>query len=650
MKRPFAFIGFTFALTLLALCVIPIKAVTPAMLVLLALSVMSLSIKGLRQAKVIPIVLWSMFFACFLLLIVNYNSVLPSKELAGTSAKTTFRIVDLPDYNRETSKYSYVIRTTKIDSENAPDSIKVKLYSDTEIAGDYYDEISASLDFFAAGSSPFDSYGNYSKGIYICAAVREASSVKTTKKPPNYYILKLREKISDAFRENLDKKSAAMSLALITGDKSLMSDKAVGEIRNCGLSHYFAVSGFHISVVCMGINFILSILGVKKRLNSALTIFVMLVYCGVTGFSVSCVRACIMTAVMLISKCFDYKSDTLNALGFATLIICLNPFAVTDPSAVMTVCAVLGICVIYNEAVIRMKIKKRILLSAVKAFLLPLCVSLALLPSVYLFFGKISLVSVLVNAFVEIPVTLLVFLSVAFCFAFKISFVSTAVGFFISAVSDLLYGVFSFLSDNLGFLSFDISSEIFGLAIGAVLLFTGFCLIVKKSVSVKALFVFTAAVIAVSALAVAYEKYGTNKIIVSEYGSVMVYDGKNAVMVGVKNDYDFTLADSITKGRSSVFIDCGKYLRLRNSYGEGYDLYKDAEISAGENISAEIFQGEVLLTVGGKEIIIDDGSVVLENKSFTRLASKKYDNAFSVRLIFGKNSQVIARREGLWQS
>ena len=53
-----------------------------------------------------------------------------------------------------------------------------------------------------------------------------------------------------------------------------------------------------------------------------------------------------MMIVMLCGRLFNERSDTLNSLGIAVFIICLNPFAVTDAGALLTVTAVLGLIII----------------------------------------------------------------------------------------------------------------------------------------------------------------------------------------------------------------------------------------------------------------------------------------------------------------
>lgn len=46
--------------------------------------------------------------------------------------------------------------------------------------------------------------------------------------------------------------TGALSLALLTGDKSLLTDETYSYFTDCGTSHIMAVSGLHTSVICMG--------------------------------------------------------------------------------------------------------------------------------------------------------------------------------------------------------------------------------------------------------------------------------------------------------------------------------------------------------------------------------------------------------------
>ena len=362
MKRVFAFIGFTAAITLVILNIIPYNFAGLILSIAVVLFVASLLIQFTRDGKVVCVVLGSIVFACTMFILVTDSSVEPAKSLDCKSADTVFQIVDIPEYNEENNTYTYVVKTTKIDRFNSPQNIKLQLKSEEKLDADYYDYITANLFFYSLSDNPFKTYGLYGDGIYICARLNEIIDVQPNPdKTVNYYIIELREYIQSIIMNSLSGDNAGLSIGLLTGDKSYLSSEVQNNFKVCGLSHYLAVSGFHISLISLGAYYILRLIKAPKLVNTILSMAVMLVYVGVADFSKSAVRACIMLSVVLLAKLVNHKADTLNSLGLAVLILCFNPFAVTDAGAVLTVCAVLGITVIYKNVMKSINIKKTVL-------------------------------------------------------------------------------------------------------------------------------------------------------------------------------------------------------------------------------------------------------------------------------------------------
>ena len=130
MKRVFAFIGFTAALTLVILNIIPYNYAGLVLSIAVVLFVASLLIKFTREGKVICVVLGSIVFAGTMFMLVSDSSVIPAKTLERKSADAVFQIIDIPEYNEDSNTYTYIVKTTKIDMAGSPQSIKVYLKSD----------------------------------------------------------------------------------------------------------------------------------------------------------------------------------------------------------------------------------------------------------------------------------------------------------------------------------------------------------------------------------------------------------------------------------------------------------------------------------------------------------------------------------------
>ena len=128
-------------------------------------------------------------------------------------------------------------------------------------------------------------------------------------------------KTDEKFKSILGEDFGILS-ALLRGDDSEMCE-TVNTFRLAGIAHIFAVSGLHIGLIFTALNFILGKLKVHRILRVVLTIFALLFYSYLCGFSPSSLRAVIMCACMMISKLLGQKHDGINALAESAIIVLL---------------------------------------------------------------------------------------------------------------------------------------------------------------------------------------------------------------------------------------------------------------------------------------------------------------------------------------
>lgn len=638
MKRVFAFIGFTVAITLVILNIIPYHFAGLVLSIAVVLFIASLLIKFTRDGRVICVVLGSIVFACTMFILVTDSSVEPAKSLDSKSADTVFQIVDIPEYNEESNTYTYIVETAKIDMIGSPQKIKVYLKSDEKIDADYYDTISSNLYFYTAGENPFKSYGLYGDGIYVCARLNEIGEiVSNSHKPVNYYFIELREYIQSILLNSLSGDSAGLSLALLTGSKSCLSLEVQNNFRICGLSHYLAVSGFHISLISFGAYYLMRLIKVPKAVNTFLSMAVMLVYIGAADFSKSSVRAAIMLSAVLIAKLVSNKADTLNSLGLAVLILCFNPFAVTDAGAVLTVCAVLGITVIYKNVMKSIRVKNIVLLYITKGVILSSSVLLAVTPVLYLFFGSVSVLSVILNLLVEPLITLLIISVIVFCFIYGVPFITEFQISVIQFLSDVLLNMIDFTAKHFAFLFLDISGEIFGISMCAVFMLAGIMLLIKGKVMIKELTAFICIVTIISSLVFCYQQNHTVNVYISINGAVMVYDKDSAVIIGLDSRYDKYYAENLADERDTVYIDCALHKSM--DLTENGDEYKVSDKIAVSRAGEIIYIHSL-----DKTFKIAQSCVIIGNNRFSRTLGKDFYGVQSTLITFSENSQLVVRR------
>ena len=142
-------------------------------------------------------------------------------------------------------------------------------------------------------------------------------------------------------------KAAPFAQALLLGDSGDLPFAVRWDLRISGISHLVAVSGLHISVLCM----VISLLTLKNKWLTALLGAPLLLFFGaMTGFSPSVTRACIMMLLFLLAGLLKRRYDPLTELAAAALfMVMLNPYTVASISFQLSCASCLGIFCFYRR-------------------------------------------------------------------------------------------------------------------------------------------------------------------------------------------------------------------------------------------------------------------------------------------------------------
>lgn len=164
------------------------------------------------------------------------------------------------------------------------------------------------------------------------------------------YLAAVRRDASEAIVTALPGEGGALTAAMVTGDRSLISDTTNVVFRDSGLGHMLSVSGLHMALVAGGLYtalyFGLALIPplalrypIRKWAASA-ALIAAAVYLVVSGVSVPAQRAFVMTAVAFGAVLLDRPVFTVRALAVAVvLIILLAPESVVDPGFQMSFAA-----------------------------------------------------------------------------------------------------------------------------------------------------------------------------------------------------------------------------------------------------------------------------------------------------------------------
>lgn len=566
MKRVFAHIGFSFAITLIVLNFFKINTALVILAVIGAAFVVSLMIKRTRKSVSVPLCLFSSILACVIFISNYYGAFIPQTNLDNETAETEFYIVDLEE--KTPYGYNYTVKTRYIHAENVPQNIKLDLKSRSRMDADYYQIIKGKMKFSLISDNGYTSYGTFGSGIYLSADADEFRKTEETVFSLNKYILDLREDIINLILKNVDGDSSGLIIALTTGNKSYLNDEIKDNFKASGTMHIMAVSGLHLAVFSGSVYFILKKLRIPKVPLILISVLSIIFYAAIAGFSKSIIRAGIMMIILMLGRLFKEKSDALNSLGLAVLIICLNPYAVTDAGALLTVTAVLGLITLHPHIKRIFSPKNPVIKYFYDILTASVAVFITTLPVMYFVFGYITPYGILLNL-IMIPLAQLTLISsFLMLFSFGITPVVSVASSLPAFLSELMIDITAYVA-KLPFAVVGIEGFEFGFALGIVFILFGAAFLIHKKHIYKNCAVISTAVFLII-ISVSY-LINFNSVYIREIPgyystAVVVYNRKNAVVIGVKDSLQLAAVSNIIKSKNleiSLIIDNDK-----NNYSE----------------------------------------------------------------------------------
>ena len=163
----------------------------------------------------------------------------------------------------------------------------------------------------------------------------------------------LRDKVKTGFKEHLDQMNfnySQLGYSMFFGDTSDLDEVVVDSFRGSGVAHILAVSGLHVSIILFILNFILKKCRANNVVRLIFSIILLLFYNYLCGFSVSVMRASLMSTLLLYSKCRGKCYDKLNALSFvACLFLMFDPLYLFSISFILSFTTVFAIIILCNS-------------------------------------------------------------------------------------------------------------------------------------------------------------------------------------------------------------------------------------------------------------------------------------------------------------
>lgn len=275
-----------------------------------------------------------------------------------------------------------------------------------------------------ANPSEFD-YRNYlsRKGIYHSAFLQKGQWEITGHKTAfrlRSFAEGIRKKLLQKLTDNgIKDDHFGVSAALLLGQDDYLNNRLREMYASAGAMHILCVSGLHVGVIFLVLNFLLGFLRhvqAGKILLPAVLIFCIWTYALITGLAPPVMRASIMISFIILGNMLKRHKNVYNTLAAsAFLMLLFNPFVLFSAGFQLSYSAVIGIVSfqkpIYNLAYIKYKLPDKLwALTAVS-----IAAQLGTLPVVMYYFHQFPVYSLLTNLFV-IPLSSLIIYAGMFLF------------------------------------------------------------------------------------------------------------------------------------------------------------------------------------------------------------------------------------------
>ncbi|MEO1804748.1 MAG: ComEC/Rec2 family competence protein [Bacteroidota bacterium] len=205
----------------------------------------------------------------------------------------------------------------------------------------------------------------------------------------------------------VDVEAGNIARAMLLGDRSALDRDTKKAFSDVGISHILAISGLHVGIIFLCLDFLLMWLHRfprGKRIKQGVILMLLLAYMFVSGASPAVVRATLMFGTILVMRLLRERYVILNVVSLAALIqMMVEPSVVFSLGFQLSYSAVVALVTLYPALDAYFQ-SDYILLNILNGWIgVTLVATLATAPLIWVHFGKFPtyflLSNVLVSAF-----------------------------------------------------------------------------------------------------------------------------------------------------------------------------------------------------------------------------------------------------------
>jgi competence protein ComEC len=174
------------------------------------------------------------------------------------------------------------------------------------------------------------------------------------------WLSRLRYDITARVRDGIGGAEGAVAAALMTGEQAAIPDDVIAAMRNSGLAHLLAVSGFNFVLIAGMLFFVaraalalippVALRFPTKKWAAALALLGGAAYFAITGDSIATERAFIMVSLVFIAVIADRTPISMRTLAWAaTLVLLVQPESLLGASFQLSFAAVAALIAVYED-------------------------------------------------------------------------------------------------------------------------------------------------------------------------------------------------------------------------------------------------------------------------------------------------------------
>lgn len=187
-------------------------------------------------------------------------------------------------------------------------------------------------------------------------------------------------------------REVAVCSALLVGYVDQLDAELISAYASSGALHVLSVSGLHVGLIFIILQKIFFFMDKNKytyMLKQLLIILIIWFYAFITGLSAPILRSAMMISIILIAKYLKRDSYMLNTtLASAFIILCINPFVITEVGFQLSYLAVIGIVYLHQRFVTLFYTSSHLLNAVWQLTSVSICAQLVTFPLGLLYFNQ----------------------------------------------------------------------------------------------------------------------------------------------------------------------------------------------------------------------------------------------------------------------